>query len=143
MIRTAVHLSAALGLLLQPLASQAADHLDGAAVKTDHATDINDVYAWTSTDGTKVNLVMTVFPQADATAKFSSAAAYVLHTASKASLAATTSVPVDVICLPHPSGASTWHRMEPGIGLLNKALKLVAKHPAVIDAFADQLISVP
>ena len=98
MIRTAVHLSAALGLLLHPLASQAADHLDGAAVKTDHATDINDVYAWTSTDGTKVNLVMTVFPQADATAKFSSAAAYVLHTASKASLAATTSVPVDVIC---------------------------------------------
>lgn len=43
--------------------------------------------------------------------------------------------PVDIICLPHPSGASTWHRMEPGIGLLKKALKLVGKHPAVLDAF--------
>lgn len=36
---------------------------------------------------------------------------------------------VDVICLPHPSGASTWHRMEPGITLLGKALRLLAKHP--------------
>ncbi len=42
---------------------------------------------------------------------------------------------VDVICLPHPSGASTWHRMEPGIGLLKKALGRVAKHPSVIAAF--------
>jgi uracil-DNA glycosylase len=33
--------------------------------------------------------------------------------------------------LPHPSGASPWHRMEPGKTLLNRALKLVAKHPAV------------
>jgi uracil-DNA glycosylase len=37
---------------------------------------------------------------------------------------------VDVIPLPHPSGASTWHRMEPGKTLLGKALKLVGKHPA-------------
>lgn len=37
----------------------------------------------------------------------------------------------DCVPLPHPSGASTWHRMEPGISLLNQALGLVAKHPAV------------
>ena len=37
---------------------------------------------------------------------------------------------VDVIPLPHPSGASTWHRMEPGKSLLEKALKLIKKHPA-------------
>jgi uracil-DNA glycosylase len=37
---------------------------------------------------------------------------------------------VDVIPLPHPSGASTWHRMEPGKTLLGQALKLLAKHPA-------------
>ncbi len=42
---------------------------------------------------------------------------------------------VDVICLPHPSGASTWHRMEPGITLLKKALTLLKKHPAVVEAF--------
>jgi uracil-DNA glycosylase len=36
----------------------------------------------------------------------------------------------DLIPLPHPSGASTWFKMEPGITLLNKALKLLGKHPA-------------
>jgi uracil-DNA glycosylase len=36
----------------------------------------------------------------------------------------------DVIPLPHPSGASTWHRTEPGKSLLNKALRLIKKHPA-------------
>jgi uracil-DNA glycosylase len=38
---------------------------------------------------------------------------------------------VDVIPLPHPSGASPWHRMEPGLTLLRRALTLVAAHPAV------------
>lgn len=38
---------------------------------------------------------------------------------------------VDVIPLPHPSGASPWHRMEPGRTLLHQALALVAAHPAV------------
>jgi uracil-DNA glycosylase len=37
----------------------------------------------------------------------------------------------DCIPLPHPSGASPWHRMEPGKTLLNKAFALVAKHPAM------------
>lgn len=36
----------------------------------------------------------------------------------------------DCIPLPHPSGASTWHRTEPGKTLLAKALKKVARHPA-------------
>lgn len=38
---------------------------------------------------------------------------------------------VDVIALPHPSGASTWHRMEPGKTLLAEALRQVAAHPEV------------
>lgn len=38
---------------------------------------------------------------------------------------------VDCIPLPHPSGASTWHRMEPGKTLLKQALALMAGHPAV------------
>jgi uracil-DNA glycosylase len=37
---------------------------------------------------------------------------------------------VEVIPLPHPSGASPWHRMEPGRTLLREALALVASHPA-------------
>ena len=39
-------------------------------------------------------------------------------------------VEADVICLPHPSGVSTWHRVEPGISLLAAALELIAAHPA-------------
>jgi uracil-DNA glycosylase len=41
----------------------------------------------------------------------------------------------DVIPLPHPSGASTWHRTEPGKSLLGRALALLASHPEVIRAF--------
>ncbi len=37
---------------------------------------------------------------------------------------------MDVIPLPHPSGASTWHRTEPGMSLLARALSLIKKHPA-------------
>jgi uracil-DNA glycosylase len=36
----------------------------------------------------------------------------------------------DLIPLPHPSGASPWHRMEPGKTLLKEALQLIVKHPA-------------
>ncbi len=36
----------------------------------------------------------------------------------------------DVIALPHPSGASTWWKLEPGKTLTRKALRLLARHPA-------------
>jgi uracil-DNA glycosylase len=36
----------------------------------------------------------------------------------------------DVIALPHPSGASTWHRTEPGKSLLVQALAQIAQHDA-------------
>ena len=38
---------------------------------------------------------------------------------------------VDVIALPHPSGASPWHKVEPGKTLLRKALATLARHPAL------------
>jgi len=37
---------------------------------------------------------------------------------------------VDVIPLPHPSGASVWPRIEPGRTLVQQALGLIAAHPA-------------
>ena len=37
---------------------------------------------------------------------------------------------IDVIPLPHPSGASTWHRMEPGKQLLEQSLSLISEHPS-------------
>lgn len=36
---------------------------------------------------------------------------------------------IDMIPLPHPSGASTWHITEPGKSLLQKTLKLIKQHP--------------
>jgi uracil-DNA glycosylase len=42
-------------------------------------------------------------------------------------------VDVDVVALPHPSGASPWHKMEPGKTLLAKALRKLARHPAMRD----------
>jgi uracil-DNA glycosylase len=44
-------------------------------------------------------------------------------------------VETDVICLPHPSGASTWFKMEPGKQLLAKALRLLSGHPEIERAF--------
>jgi uracil-DNA glycosylase len=44
-------------------------------------------------------------------------------------------VDVDVIPLPHPSGASTWFKMEPGRTLLDEALRRVAAHPEVVRTF--------
>lgn len=37
----------------------------------------------------------------------------------------------ECIPLPHPSGASPWHRMEPGKTLLRGALALISKHQAI------------
>lgn len=45
----------------------------------------------------------------------------------------------DVIALPHPSGASTWHRTEPGKTLLARALAMIAAH----DAWRSLLVSDP
>lgn len=47
-------------------------------------------------------------------------------------------VEVTVIALPHPSGVSSWPKMEPGKTLLARALTLIAQHPAVRAAFPSQ-----
>lgn len=43
----------------------------------------------------------------------------------------------DVICLPHPSGASTWFKMEPGKTLLAQALQLLSDHEVWRNTFGD------
>jgi hypothetical protein len=81
--------------VITPRLAQSADHRDGPAVKTDPSTDINDVF--TFNDGSNTVFAMTVFPVAEATSKFSDAAAYVFHTESAAAYG-TTSNPLDIIC---------------------------------------------
>src|SRR3984893_4883629 len=39
----------------------------------------------------------------------------------------------DLIPLPHPSGASPWHKISPGKQLLEKAMRKIARHPAIVD----------
>jgi hypothetical protein len=73
----------------------AADHLDGAAVKVDPATDITDLYAWTS--GDKLTLVMDVAPLATATSKFSDAVQYAFHLESSSAYG-TPGEKTDIVC---------------------------------------------
>jgi uracil-DNA glycosylase len=37
----------------------------------------------------------------------------------------------DLIPLPHPSGASPWHKISPGKQLLEKAMRKISRHPAI------------
>src|SRR5258708_16453889 len=43
---------------------------------------------------------------------------------------------LDVIALPHPSGASPWHKVEPGKTLLATALSRLARPPTMLSAIA-------
>ena len=45
-----------------------------------------------------------------------------------------------VIPLPHPSGASTWHRTEPGRSLLQQALSLIGEHPSWKEIFSPSRV---
>ena len=38
---------------------------------------------------------------------------------------------IDLIPLPHPSGASPWHKLSPGKELLVKAMRKISRHPAI------------
>jgi uracil-DNA glycosylase len=42
-------------------------------------------------------------------------------------------VTFDLIPLPHPSGASPWHKLSPGKELLGKAMRKIARHSAIVD----------
>lgn len=44
---------------------------------------------------------------------------------------------IDVIPLPHPSGASTWPRTEPGKSLTARALRLLGRHAAWQATFGE------
>ena len=72
-----------LGALAAP--ARASDHLDTPTVIADPASDIADIYAWTSADGARLNLVMTVVGK-----QFSDRLQYVFHVDSGARFGATT-----------------------------------------------------
>ncbi|HMJ06430.1 MAG TPA: uracil-DNA glycosylase family protein [Chthoniobacterales bacterium] len=47
----------------------------------------------------------------------------------------------DLVPLPHPSGASPWHRIMPGKALLGKGMRQIARHPAMVDQPVPELRS--
>lgn len=73
-MRIASTICALLVLASASPAALASDHLDTAAVIADPAGDIGDLYAWTSTDGRRLNLVMTIVGK-----KFSDHVRYQFH----------------------------------------------------------------
>lgn len=46
----------------------------------------------------------------------------------------------DLIPLPHPSGASPWHRIPPGRDLLRRALRLLQRHPALTPSLGATIL---
>jgi hypothetical protein len=72
-------------MALSALPAWASDHLDTAAVVADPRADIGDLYAWTSADGTRLNLVMTIVGKS-----FSDRLTYAFHVDSGARFGATT-----------------------------------------------------
>lgn len=73
-------------LVLASNALMAADHRDSPRSTAEPPADINDVYAWTTQDTSRLNLIMTVFPRATGDARFSDAVEYVFHVSSSATV---------------------------------------------------------
>lgn len=94
-----IALSAAALLMTRSNPSYAADHGDATSLATNKAADITDVYAWMTTDHTKVNLVLDVTPSAAPGDHFGTNILYVVHVQSSAGFGmAPTKPPTDIIC---------------------------------------------
>jgi len=73
-------------LLAYQSSTQAADHLDSDSLAPNPLADINDVYAWMTTDKTKLNLVMSISPIDPGDRALSPAVQYAFHVTSKTGL---------------------------------------------------------
>lgn len=60
-------------------------------------TEIQNVYAWPSPDGNTFNLIMTITPPADGSARFSENAYYVFHLSSRAKYG-DPPIPINIVC---------------------------------------------
>ncbi len=92
--------AAALGLgalLFAVPEARGADGADGPQATAEPDADVADVYAWMSRDGKKLNLVMTVWPDAPASAALSPRVQYVLHVRSGPAMRKT-SAEIPILC---------------------------------------------
>src|SRR5438874_7441620 len=81
----------------------ASDHLDTPTVIADPAADIGDLFAWTSSDGRRLNLVMTVVAH-----RFSDRLQYVFHVDSGVRLGETTATTSIMCRFDAASAAECW-----------------------------------
>jgi hypothetical protein len=65
--------------VLVPSLTRAADHLDSPSAAANPMADIGDVYAWMTSDASKVNLAMTVSPADDGSRHFGPTVQYAFH----------------------------------------------------------------
>jgi len=77
-------------LLAWQHSTQAADHLDSDTLAPNPLADVNDVYAWMTTDATKLNLVMSISPIDMGDRTLSNAVQYAFHVTSKEGLGVAT-----------------------------------------------------
>src|ERR1035441_8106353 len=87
----------------------ASDHLDTPTVIADPAADIGDIYAWTSSDGRRLNLVKDIVAH-----QFSDRLDYVLHVDSGKSFGKTTATTLIVCRFDVAGGAEWWGDWERG-----------------------------
>jgi len=80
-------------MLAASYTADASDHLDTPTVIADPAADIGDLFAWTSSDGRRLNLVMTIVAH-----RFSDRLQYVFHIDSGRKLGKTTAS-TSIVCL--------------------------------------------
>lgn len=95
---TAVALSGGVASLQLVQPTRAADHIDSPSTTAEPSADITDLYAWTTADATKVNLVLNIHHNAPATAVFSPAVVYVLHVTSMAAYGSTDVAETQIRC---------------------------------------------
>jgi len=98
-------LAAAMGMAP---AAQAADHLDTPTVIADPAADIGDLYAWTSADGRRLNLVMDIVGR-----QFSDQVQYVFHVDSGPRFGSTTNS-TTILCRFDVANAAECWAGDPG-----------------------------
>ncbi|WP_431052645.1 hypothetical protein [Roseateles sp. L2-2] len=104
--------------------ARAADHLDTPTVIADPAADIGDLYAWTSADGKRLNLVMDIVGK-----RFSDQVQYVFHVDSGQRFGATT-VGTRLLCQFDAAGiVSCWAGREDRVqGDASVAVGLPSRH---------------
>jgi hypothetical protein len=88
---------------LATTAIQASDHLDTPSVIADPASDIADLFAWTSPDGKRLNLVMTIVAK-----QFSDQLQYVFHVDSGSGLGRTTATTAILCRFDTNGGIECW-----------------------------------